>query len=106
MKNPQGIEYQYYKAQLLGWNGSRSRVIAEASGCWDTEVEADKALDEEIERMSEAKLEGWQSDCQRFSRVFSVTPTIDGRLDHSSEQTLTPGEVPEFKVAADEEEEE
>ena len=108
-----GIEYNYFTAQFLGWNGSRSRVIVEVSGCWDTEAEAQKALDEKCaeERQDwydkagqdEADADdthgGWLSDYQRFSTHFSVTPKINGRLDHEKTMTLNPGELPEFEVA-------
>ena len=51
------LTYNYFTATLTGYNGSRGTVLAKASGCWNTEAEAEAALDESIRAASEEILE-------------------------------------------------
>jgi len=108
-----GQQYNYFKAEYLGWNGSRSRVIAEVSGCWDTEDDAEDALNERVDKVRQDWYDragqdadtaddthgGWLSDYKTFTYRFSVTPTVNGRLDHDRSLWLNPGELPEWKSA-------
>jgi hypothetical protein len=107
------MEYNYFKAEYLGWNGSRSRVIAEVSGCWDTEDDAQDALNERVEKVRQDWYDragqdaetaddthgGWLSDYRSFTYRFRVTPTVNGRLDHDRSLWVNPGELPDWKIA-------
>lgn len=106
------LPYNYFAARLLGWNGSHSRVIAQASGCWDTEEQANDELDSAIwkardqwcdangiaydDETAQDRTRGWLSDYQRTSVEFDVTPTVDGRLAHNLSETINLGSLPSF----------
>lgn len=106
------LPYNYFAARLLGWNGSRSRIIAQVSGCWDDEMEAHFALEEAVayakgkfcdglgldpeDDDSEDRFIGIDSDYQRTSIEFDVTPTVDGQLAHNLSETINSDSVPSF----------
>lgn len=113
-KTDNGVEYNYFIATLYGWNGSNRRIIAKVDGCWDSEQEAQDALDAKcIEKQQDyadkcgidfeeaGERSGWLADYQRTTVEFEVTPVINGRLDHDQMQCLAPGELPEFNEAAE-----
>ena len=109
MKTVTAEKIQYFTATLTGFNGSGGREIVTVSGCWDSEEEAQAALDAACEKKRESwcdgngiayddeiaddKFRGWLGDYQRLATTFEVVPTVDGRLDHSARETLAPGEV-------------
>ena len=108
-QNDDSLTYQYFHAILCGWNGSRKREIVTVSGCWDDEAEAQAALDAACEKKREAYADGnglayddetlddrFLGDYQRITTEFSVTPSVDGRLDHGRTETLAQGEVPTY----------
>lgn len=94
---------------------SNGTQIARAEGCWDTEAEADAALDAACEKKREAwcdgfgvayddeiaddRFRGWLGDYQRTAITFEVIPTVDGHLDHSSREILSLGEISQHEIA-------
>jgi len=105
------IAYHYFSATLTGFNGSRGREIVKVCGCWNTEAEAQDALDEACIKKREAwcdsrgvsyddeiaddRFRGWLGDYQRTAVTFSVTYEIDNKLVHSLSRTLSPNELPD-----------
>lgn len=56
------LEYNYFAATLFGWNGSNKREITKAEGCWDTEDDAQAALDAACEKKARSMVRQLWSD--------------------------------------------
>jgi hypothetical protein len=99
--------FQYFTATL--------RVIVKAEGCWDTEAQAQEALDLAAEKkllefcdgrgldpdMDESdkwdEFCGVHSDYQRTSTSFYCIPSLNERLAHDQAQEVQPGQLPMLK---------
>jgi hypothetical protein len=109
------LTYNYFTATLTGYNGSQGRTIASAEGCWNSEAEAQAALDAACDKKREAycdgnglayddeivddRFRGWLGDYQRTAVSFEVVPSVDGRLVHELRRSLSPDELPEWSDA-------
>ncbi len=104
------VTYNYFTATLTAFNGTNGRTVAEVSGCWDNEAQAEAALEEKCavkeqdyaDRMGmsieevQNQLRGWLNDYQRSAITFSVTPSLNGKLVHELTRTLNPGQLPDW----------
>ena len=104
------VTHRYFSAILEGFNGSQSRMIAEVDGCWDTEEEAEAALDDKCDKKrlewcdswgvaredSFDRSDGWLRDYQRTHVTYVVVASLNGQLVHSLRENLNANEEPDW----------
>jgi len=106
------IACNYFTATLTGYNGSHGREIAKAEGCWESEQEAQAALDAACDKKradwcdgngidtdddsSDDRYRGWLGDYQRTEVSFAVVPSVDGKLLHGLRCDLSAGARPDW----------
>jgi len=95
------VTYQYFFAEFRGWNGSNSRQIAEVSGCWDNEKEAEAALGNQCDALQDEcdDDENWLRDYQRTTTNYRVTASLNDKLEHDLRAELMEGEKPDWTEA-------
>ena len=113
IKPDQEIKFQYFTATLTGYNGSNGREIAKAEGCWDTEAEAQAALDAACDKKRQSwadgmgegdeviddRFRGWLGDYQRTLVSFTVIPTVGEKLAHGLRKEVLADEMPDWSDA-------